>query len=137
MNVIEWYVGFWPRTSLRSAIRTRAWTAFGHVEAWGYTRDETWMFFDPRHDGTIIRIAHAHDEVEALLADKLLNCVSVLKTPYFGASIGLPFHPMMTCASQVGHLLGIRAYAPRTLHRILRQNGAMEIKDAGRAGERG
>lgn len=132
MNILTWYVGFWPSDPLLTALKRRRWTAWGHVEAWGYTADSTWLFFDPQHDGTIIRVTHHHDEVEALMAEKLMLCESILKTPYFGAAIRTPLHPTMNCAAQVGHLLGVRAYAPRTLHRILRENGAVEIKDVRR-----
>lgn len=126
MDIIEWYVGFHPRHSLAEAIRERRWSMFGHVEAWGYTRDGTWVFFDPAMHGTTVHVTHHADEVDNLMGRRFELCWSILKLPHPDTRIRNPLHPPMNCAAQVAHLLGLRAYTPWGLHRILRQLGAQE-----------
>ena len=66
MIILEAYVGF-HRPRFRDEdgqIAPRAW--FGHVEMLGYTRDNTWLFFDPQASGVHIAITHHHDEVNDL-----------------------------------------------------------------------
>lgn len=125
------YVGFWaplPVWKIRSL--RDAWMALGHVEAWGVTDQNTWFFFDPWADGTRLTIDHRHDPVNEMIAHRFAHCSEILKFQPFHGGLRLPIHPTMTCASQVAHLVGARAYTPRGLRRILLAHGAEVIHDA-------
>lgn len=136
-SIVEWYFGFWRRPSLAEFARKPSWTVFGHVEAWGYTADRTWLFFDPQRIGTIVHVTHHHDEIEDLLAERFAVCESVLRLPHPGHRIHVPLHLNMTCVSQCAALVGIRAYWPGTLRRKLLRVGAKELIDGRTQGKRG
>jgi len=123
--ILEWYFGFHPPaglTELRAGASFRA--IFGHVEAWGYTADRTWMFFDPRGAGTRIRITHHMEEVEETMARRFATCQTILKIAPTGREYRLPLFPPMNCATQCAHLVGLRAFTPAGLRRTLLANGA-------------
>lgn len=124
----EVYFAFHKRVSysdIRSD-RESLWRIFGHVEAFGYTIDETWFFFDPSRKGTILRIAHMHDEVEELLAEKW--AVSDMILSLRGRQVrSLPPIAPMNCVTQCAALVGIRAFTPWGLKRKLLANNAKVI----------
>lgn len=128
-KIVEWYFGFWKRPSLKEFREKPTWTVFGHVEAWGYTADNTWLFFDPQRVGNMVHVTHHAEEVEHLLAIRFAVCKSILRINHPGARIRVPFHPTMTCASQCAALVGLRAYCPGTLRNKLLRNGAKELVD--------
>lgn len=136
MKLVEVYFGFHDRDTLRAAWRKRSWTFFGHVEAWGYTRDGTWAFLDPAAAGSTLLVTHHADEVDDLLAARFEVCVSILRVAPPERKLRHPLHPTMNCASQCAHLVGLRAYSPWGLRRMLLANGAVEVQDARSEGER-
>lgn len=121
--MIEWYVGF------HAPHKECFWTRFGHVECFGYTQDETWLFIDPRRSGTQVVVTHLHDEVEGLLASRFTRCSMILRTSRRG-TFTVPFYPPMTCAAMVGHILGVRAFTIAGLRSKLLRAGAEVIHDA-------
>jgi hypothetical protein len=136
-EVIEWYFGFWKRPSLWQFCKKPTWTIFGHVEAWGFTADNTWMFYDPQRIGTQVKVTHHAEEVENLLALRFAVCKSILRLPHPGTRLSVPLHPTMNCVSQCAGLVGIRAYCPGTFRRKLLRNGAKELIDGRAERERG
>jgi hypothetical protein len=130
MILLEAYVGFHrPRfRDEEGKIAPRAW--FGHVEIWGYTRDNAWLFFDPQASGVHIAITHHHDEVNDMLCTKLAQCSLVLRAIPIEDGFRFPLHGHMTCASIIGAMLGQRAWLPAGLRRKLLRNGAEVIHDA-------
>jgi len=122
--MIEWFVGF-HRPSFRNAkgrIDPQCW--FGHVEIWGYNKDDTWLFIDPQAKGTKIVMTHLYDDVMAHLEARHILCELILKLPAEPDTGLIPVHGPMTCATIVGHILGVRAFAPAGLRRKLLANGA-------------
>lgn len=119
MHAVDVYFGFHPRTTL-SEVRggKPLWGIFGHVEAMGYTRDDTWFFFDPARINTRLHITHHHDEVQEQIAGVIARSQRVYKTDYRGEVFWPPILPQ-TCVSQCAALIGVRAYTPRTLERKL------------------
>lgn len=131
--ILCWYFGFHAPagfTDLRRGASFRA--ILGHVEAWGYTADDTWLFIDPRGAGTRIRVTHLHDEVEEAMAGRFATCQSILKIAPTSREYAVPFFPPMNCAVQCAHLVGLRAFTPAGLRRTLLRNGAEVIYDAER-----
>lgn len=126
--MIEWYVGFYA-PSFRNhlgQVSPMAW--FGHVELWGYTADDTWMFFDPQGTGTRILITHHHDDVIDQLTARHTLCDTIFRlTPRDHALF--PIFPPMTCATIIGHILGLRAFTPKGLKRKLAAIGAEVIHE--------
>tara|TARA_R110000868_G_scaffold237132_9_gene491614 strand:- start:25305 stop:25694 length:390 start_codon:yes stop_codon:yes gene_type:complete len=129
MKILEWYFGFHAPLPLRDVRSLETFCmAFGHVEAWGYTMDDTWMFFDPRRGGTMIRVTHLHDEVNAMLVARLELCERVLKFTPDDRTLRFPPVFPMNCAQQCGHLVGMRAFSLGGLARMLLRNGAEQVK---------
>lgn len=120
MHVIEWYVGF--RKPHRNSFVGR----FGHVTAWGYTMDDTWIFLDFNRTQLDMAITHIHDEVTWMIAQQLEQSELVLKLPPAGHR-RMPVLPM-TCASTIGHLVGVRAWTPWGLKRKLLAQQAEIVK---------
>lgn len=119
----EWFFGFHDPVMKEPAM----W--FGHVEVWGFTEDETWMFMDPQGKGTKIVVAHKYEEVSAQIGARLSLCDLILsyKTD---KEFSIPVHGIMTCANICGSLVGIRALVPSTLRRRLLAQGAEVIHEA-------
>ena len=117
MNLEEVWVGFHPpsREPLTSFL--------GHVEAWGYTADETWVFVNPEHDSLKITALHRLDDVEAEMARLFHACRLILRTRP-GRALRVPLFPPMTCAGVCGHLVGLRAWTPWGLRAQLLRAGA-------------
>ena len=117
MNLEEVYVGF------HAPARDPLTSILGHVEAWGYTADETWVFLNPEHDRLKVSALHRHDEVEAALAHRFHHCRLILRTRPERA-LRVPLLPPMTCAAVCGHLAGLRAFTPWGLRAQLLRAGA-------------
>jgi hypothetical protein len=127
VKIQQWFVGFhapyWRNENGR--IDPRGW--FGHIELWGFTRDETWLFLDPAGAGSVVVITHRHDEVLGMLEIKNEVCETILRVNPVEPHFRLPLHGLMTCAAISGHLLGCRALFPASLRRKLLANGAEVI----------
>lgn len=133
MHTAETYFGFHRGATLSEIRRGAAWTMwFGHVEAWGYTVDETWWFLDPASHSTRLLITHRKDEVEQLMADRFNACSSVLRYSGDTLDFGVPIHGPMNCVTQCAALIGIRAFTPAGLQRKLLAVGAEVIHEAER-----
>ncbi|WP_065321772.1 hypothetical protein [Tritonibacter mobilis] len=129
MDVAEIYFAFHRRATLREVLRGEtAWTSiFGHVEAFGYTIDETWFFFDPGRSLTSLKITHLHDEVEALLKDRFDRAEVLYRFPFVPCEFRFPLHFSMNCVTQCAALIGRRAFTPSGFQRILRESNAEVI----------
>ena len=98
---------------------------FGHVEAMGYTMDETWFFFDPGRYRSSLRITHLHDEIEAIMAEKFERAHTVIRLDAQGR-FGFPAHLPMNCVTQCAALVGIRAFTPSGFRkRLLLEKGVL------------
>lgn len=129
MNLVEIFFAFHPPVPIRD-LRTRRedWRCiFGHVQAYGYTIDENWLFFDPQGVGAHISVAHLHDEVLDRLASIRSTANLILSFRPDGRKFRVPIHPPMTCATQCGALIGRRAWTPSGLRRMLLRDGAEVI----------
>lgn len=127
--ILEWFIGFY-RPAFRSETGQINWrTWFGHVEIWGYTIDDTWVFYDPQSRGGRMIITHHHDDVLDQLRARNDLCDTILKLPGDPKKDLFPIYPPMTCASIVGHLIGVRAFTPAGLRRKLLANGAEVIHE--------
>ena len=126
MNVIEWYFGFYPKARIGEIVHGKSsWRSlFGHVEAWGYTEHDTWVFIDPRGAGTRVRVTHMHDDVLDMITVRFELCQTILKMPAADGNIRWPIFPPMNCAGQSAHLVGLRAFSPDGLRRMLLRKGA-------------
>lgn len=120
MHVIEWYVGLQkPHYNNIAGI-------FGHVTAWGYTMDDTWVFLCLNRKRFDMTITHINEEVTWLIAQQLEASEVVLKIEP-ASQPRIPILPM-TCAAVVGHLVGIRAWTPKALKRKLLARNAEIVK---------
>lgn len=132
-----WFFGFhrpWLRNEDGFSLRG----ALGHVEVWGYTVDDTWLFIDPQGKGSIVTVTHHHDDVIAHLSVRHTACETILRFPAVEPVFRLPLHGPMTCASICGHLVGVRALFPATLKRKLLAKGAEVVHAAeGKPGSSG
>lgn len=131
MNVIEWFVAFYRPVPLRDIVRGRdsLRCIFGHVAAYGYTADDTWVFFDPEAAGTSLLITHHHDEVVDLIARHRATADLIVKLTPDGRKYRVPLHPPMNCVTQCAALLGRRAYSPAGFRRMLLREGAEVIHE--------
>lgn len=120
MRAVETFFAFHPRKL------SQVWTAFGHVEAFGYTRDDTWFFFDPARKGTQLLISHHHDEVEQMMAGVISKARTVYRTDERFETF-LPAMLPQTCVSQCAALIGLRAFTIGTFERKLRAINAEVI----------
>jgi hypothetical protein len=136
-RIVAIWFGFHPRESLRAAWLNRRWTIFGHVECWGVMDGGLFFGFDPRAAGTRLWISADPAAFDRMAAQRFLCCTSVIRFRPAGQRIGIPLHPMMNCAAQCAHLVGLRAYSPRSLRRILTANGGTETGDGTEGGSPG
>lgn len=135
MTVLEWYFAFYPPSP------ESFWRRFGHVDAFGYTKHDTWVFYDPQRSSVDLRITHMHDEVEGLMALRFAHADTIIR---IGArqENRLPPFVALNCVSACGHLVGIRAFRLGTLRKRLLANGgevihARECPERGPQGQRG
>lgn len=127
--MLEWFVGFYdPKLRNHNGkIFPRGW--FGHVEVWGYTEDDTWLFYDPQSNGTKVVVIHKHDDVLDHLTARHCLCDAILRLPAIAGAGPFNFYLPMTCASIVSNMLGVRAFTPWGLKRKLLANGAEVIHE--------
>lgn len=129
MDIAEIYFAFHRRATAHEVLREGKWTAmFGHVEAFGYTIDETWFFLDPRCRRTDLKITHMHDEVERLLTEKFTAAREVLRYTGEPVAFRAPLHGPMNCVTQCAALVGIRAFTPHGFRKRLLRNNAEVIR---------
>lgn len=130
----DWYIGFHGRASMGQILRREApWTsAFTHVEAWGCSIDETWVFIDPRAKGTLVTVEHRYDEVMDSLNARFSCCERVYRVD--SPEPNLPGIPLSgyNCVAVCASLVGIRAFTPGTFERKLRQSKAELVYDTQR-----
>jgi hypothetical protein len=138
MKIRRFYVGFHAPgfRNHTGKIDPRCW--LGHVEVWGFTDDDTWLFIDPAGAGMRLRVMHRHDEVMENLTARFNAASIVLAVPGHDPEFRWPLHGLLTCASVAGQMLGIRALLPGTLRRKLLRKGAEvvhEKQEARRTGD--
>lgn len=121
MNIQQWYIAFHP-PARRPLLRI-----FGHVEIFGHNGDNTWVFIDPQRAGSKIEVLHRHDDVERALLERFCSLEVWGYEP--GQPRRLPLHLTVNCATICSYHIGLRAYSPASLRRILRKNGARKITD--------
>lgn len=122
-DCIGWFVVFYPRKLNDPA----SW--LGHCSLYGHNADGTWVFLDPDRAHFSVKLAHAYEEVNGLIAERLALASEIL---YFDAppkKWAIPPIGPQTCASICGHILGVRASTPWTLRRRLIANGARDAME--------
>lgn len=130
MDIAEIYFAFHRRATLREVFLGGQWTtAFGHVEAFGYTIDQTWFFYDPRSWRTDLKITHMYDEVNNLLTDKFTTAQEVIRYTGEPLRFSTPFHGPMNCVTQCAGLIGVRAFTPKSFRKILLANNAEVVRN--------
>lgn len=130
MDVAEYYFGFHRMPTiaeLRAGVPL--YSVFGHVEAFGYTIDETWFFYDPGRHLAKLKITHLHDEVNALLAEKFNTCKEVIRYSRAPLEFTGPFHGPMNCVTQCAALVGMRAFTPWGFRKKLLAHNAEVIHE--------
>jgi hypothetical protein len=110
------------------------WTQyFGHVEAMGYTIDDTWFFYDPGRYRSSLSITHIYDEVEEIMAEKFSRAHTVIKVQASKKFL-FPLHLPMNCVTQCAALVGIRAFTPNGFRkRLLQEKGVIVHGPQGRS----
>lgn len=137
MDLAEIYFAFHRRATVKELVsrKTALTSAFGHVEAFGYTIDNTWFFFNPGRHFTNLKITHLHDEVQILMAERFLRAEVIYRLPYNPGEFSFPLHFSMNCVTQCAALIGRRAFTPKGFQRILQQENAeaIDAKQQGRS----
>lgn len=134
MPVAEIFVAFHRPRGWRYLRRSRDWpSCFGHVEAFGIMLSGDWFFIDPSRRRMNLDIEHRHDEVQEMILDIHERADLILSVEPVQGPLLPPICPM-TCASVIGHLVGVRAFTLGGLERSLRRIGANEVKNAGPEG---
>jgi hypothetical protein len=122
VHLVETYVGFYyPRLS-----RSDPWRIFGHVEVWGYTRDDTWVFLNPQRVGTSILVTHHKDEVLDLWTSRVAMCDEIWRVAG-RRELAMPSLAPLTCIGIVAHIHGCRAWTYPGLRAKLRALGAEKV----------
>ncbi len=135
MQAVEYYFAFHPKTPLRTIGRGGSLlTVLGHVEAFGYTHDDTWFFFNPDRRETKLIITHHHDQVEEMMAQKFAVADTILKTSCT-QEFRRPIHLPMNCVTQCAALIGMRAFTPDGFRRKLLRNNAEVIHGRSKGSE--
>jgi len=134
--IIEWFIGFHYGAfrNYQGKIYPQGW--FGHVEIWGYTEDDTWLFLDPQASGPIIIVEHRYDDVMDQLNARHTICDVIFRLPNERKAL-FPLHFPMNCATVVGQIVGLRAFTPRGLRRKLLAIGAEVIHENAQRGSSG
>lgn len=123
MQPVEVYFSFHPPH------KRTLWGRLGHVQAFGYTVDETWFFLQPTAHRTHLAITHHHDEVERLMAEEFAVARLIIKTRHTHENRFPPLIPL-NCVSECGALVGIRAFTIRGLERKLLATGGTVIHES-------
>lgn len=110
--------------------RRQPWTWLEHCDLWAVTRDENWVFLNPSRHGCELSVVHKAEEVDALWAVRMAIAARIYR--YEAARIPRSVMPIapLSCASVCAHVLGFRAWTPRSLERKLIANGAVLIWEA-------
>ena len=134
--ILEWFIGFHYGAfrNYQGKIYPQGW--FGHVEIWGYTEDDTWLFLDPQASGPIIIVEHRYDDVMDQLNARHTICDVIFRLPNERKAL-FPLHFPMNCATVVGQIVGLRAFTPRGLRRKLLAIGAEVIHENAQRGSSG
>lgn len=127
MEPVEFYFIFHPPArwcDVRSGKASIS-QMLGHVEAMGYTEDDTWFFYDPGRSQTSLRITHLYDEVEMIMSEKFTVAQEIIKIEG-GGSFSFPLHFSMNCVTQCAALIGARAFTPKGFRkRLLLEKGVI------------
>lgn len=123
MLVHEWYFGF------HGPHDKDFWSRFGHVEAWGYSLDQSWIFLDPTRSGVETIVTSDPDLIDDVMAIKFAKADLVIRVSEWPQNPRPPI-TVLTCASFCAHLVGLRAFTLRTLKRNLLAIGGEIIHDA-------
>ena len=109
--ILEWFVGFHYGAfrNYHGKIYPQGW--FGHVEIWGYTEDDTWLFLDPQASGPIIIVEHRYDDVMDQLNARHTICDVIFRLPNERKAL-FPLHFPMNCATVVGQIVGASVGGP-------------------------
>jgi len=108
------------------------WGWLGHVNAFGYTDDDTWFFLEPKAEGAFLRIVHRHDDVETLMAREFAVARKVIRADFRlqeRRSRHIPYLGPYSCVALCGALVGVRAFTIRGLERTLLRNGGIVVHD--------
>lgn len=125
MDIVEIYFAFHRPATIGEVLtgKTSIRSIFGHVEAFGYTIDDTWFFYDPSGTHSKLLITHLHDEVQTLLAERFNRSETVFRMRHDPDYYALPIHGPMNCVTQCAALIGWRAFTPRGFRmRLLKSN---------------
>lgn len=135
--ILEWYIGFhYGRfRNHKGSIYPFGW--LGHVEIWGYTEDDTWLFYDPQVSGTKVIVIHRHDDVIDQLAARYSLCDQILRLPATGRKPPFNLCLPMTCATVIAHMTGVGAFTPWGLRKRLLAIGAEVIHENPQRGSSG
>lgn len=128
MDIVEIYFAFHRPATLKEIWSGKASlrSIFGHVEAFGYTIDDTWFFYDPSGTHSKLLITHLHDEVNTLLAERVERSREIFRMPHDPDYYRAPIHGPMNCVTQCAALIGWRAFTPRGFRkRLLKSNAEM------------
>lgn len=127
--ILEWYVGFHHGRFRNHKGQIYPFGWLGHVEIWGYTEDDTWLFYDPQVSGTKVIVIHRHDDVIDQLEARYSLCDLILRLPNDGAKPPFNLWLPMTCASVIAHMTGVGAFTPWGLQKRLLAKGAEVIHE--------
>ena len=120
MDIVEYYFAFHRPATFREIRAGASYTSLlGHVEAFGYTMDETWFFFDPGRSIANLKITHMHDEVNDLLAARFTATTEVYRYAGNLHAFPAPLHGPMNCVTQCASLIGLRAFTPQGFRKKL------------------
>lgn len=134
MSIVELYVALLPAAPVWK-MHKDPFAVFGHAQAFGITLDESWFFFDPTRRRLDLNVVHKFDEVRSEIERVTVAARTILRViPVSGPPLP-PLCPM-TCAAQVAHLAGVRAFTVGGLERRLRAIGATEVKHEDPRGKR-
>jgi len=130
MTPKEWFFFFHHPSRIGNCIRRKdSWLAIlGHVQAACYNEDLTWMFIDPAGARTKVWLTHHFDEVEALLDFRIAHARATYWIAPMEGGISFPaLRPHNNCVTICASFLGLRAYTPWGLERMLVAHGAEKV----------
>lgn len=131
MDIVEIYFAFHRPATLRELITRKSpvTSMFGHVEAFGYTIDNTWFFFDPGSTHTKLLITHMNDEINDLMQKRFDRAQTVFRLKHDPDTYPSPIHGPMNCVTQCAALIGWRAFTPGGFRKKLLNSNAEVIHE--------